>query len=82
MDIDSQELWIAGLIGDSHFGGVHGCTAFGWMTLQVCLVLLHNYFYHDLYIERNFSAYLFFYLKIIFITGTPRSGMWPKKKTV
>lgn len=33
-DVDSQELWIAAVLGDSHFGGVHGCTAFGWMTLQ------------------------------------------------
>jgi len=33
-DVDSQELWIASLIGDSHFAGIHGCTAIGWMTLQ------------------------------------------------
>ncbi|XP_067132556.1 DNA polymerase subunit gamma-1 isoform X1 [Centruroides vittatus] len=33
-DVDSQELWIASLLGDSHFTGIHGCTAFGWMTLQ------------------------------------------------
>nr|CAG4641448.1 EOG090X00SQ [Eurycercus lamellatus] len=33
-DVDSQELWIASLIGDSHFAGQHGSTAFGWMTLQ------------------------------------------------
>lgn len=23
-DVDSQELWIASLIGDTHFGGTHG----------------------------------------------------------
>lgn len=34
-DVDSQELWIASLIGDAHFAGEHGSTAFGWMTLQV-----------------------------------------------
>ncbi|XP_013783947.1 DNA polymerase subunit gamma-1-like isoform X2 [Limulus polyphemus] len=33
-DVDSQELWIAAILGDSHFAGLHGCTAFGWMTLQ------------------------------------------------
>lgn len=33
-DVDSQELWIASIIGDSHFAGHHGSTAFGWMTLQ------------------------------------------------
>uniref|UniRef100_UPI00358F9F05 DNA polymerase subunit gamma-1-like isoform X1 n=2 Tax=Myxine glutinosa TaxID=7769 RepID=UPI00358F9F05 len=33
-DVDSQELWIAALIGDAQFAGIHGCTAFGWMTLQ------------------------------------------------
>ena len=33
-DVDSQELWIASILGDSKFGGIHGCTAFGWMTLQ------------------------------------------------
>ncbi|XP_050434692.1 DNA polymerase subunit gamma-1, mitochondrial [Adelges cooleyi] len=33
-DVDSQELWIASIIGDSHFGKEHGATAFGWMTLS------------------------------------------------
>lgn len=31
-DVDSQELWIASLIGDSSTG-IHGATPFGWMTL-------------------------------------------------
>ncbi|XP_054713461.1 DNA polymerase subunit gamma-1-like [Uloborus diversus] len=33
-DVDSQELWLAALFGDSQFAKIHGCTAFGWMTLQ------------------------------------------------
>lgn len=33
-DVDSQELWIASLIGDSYFVKEHGSTAFGWMTLS------------------------------------------------
>ncbi|CAG8752098.1 11665_t:CDS:1, partial [Acaulospora colombiana] len=32
-DVDSEELWISSLIGDSQFG-FHGATAMGWMTLQ------------------------------------------------
>lgn len=33
-DVDSQELWIASMIGDAHYTGkVHGATPFGWMTL-------------------------------------------------
>jgi DNA polymerase gamma 1 len=32
-DVDSQELWIASLLGDSQFG-IHGATAIGFMTLQ------------------------------------------------
>ncbi|CAG8671440.1 8748_t:CDS:2, partial [Cetraspora pellucida] len=32
-DVDSEELWIASLIGDSQFG-FHGATALGWMMLQ------------------------------------------------
>jgi hypothetical protein len=32
-DVDSQELWIASLLGDSQFG-THGASALGWMTLQ------------------------------------------------
>ncbi|EZA49914.1 hypothetical protein DMN91_011596 [Ooceraea biroi] len=32
-DVDSQELWIASIIGDAHYNGVHGATPFGWMTL-------------------------------------------------
>ncbi|CAI9719229.1 DNA polymerase subunit gamma-1-like [Octopus vulgaris] len=33
-DVDSQELWLASLIGDSFFTQLHGCTALSWMTLQ------------------------------------------------
>ena len=32
--VESQELWIAAVIGDAHFTGHHGSTALGWMTLQ------------------------------------------------
>ncbi|XP_040578841.1 DNA polymerase subunit gamma-1, mitochondrial [Lepeophtheirus salmonis] len=33
-DVDSQELWIAAVLGDASFIKEHGCTAMGWMTLQ------------------------------------------------
>ncbi|XP_054169229.1 DNA polymerase subunit gamma-1-like [Oppia nitens] len=33
-DVDSQELWIASLIGDSYYSGIHGSTGIGWMTLE------------------------------------------------
>ncbi|ELT96390.1 hypothetical protein CAPTEDRAFT_18002 [Capitella teleta] len=33
-DVDSQELWIASVLGDAYFAGVHGSTALGWMMLQ------------------------------------------------
>lgn len=32
-DVDSEELWISSLMGDSQFR-MHGATALGWMTLQ------------------------------------------------
>ncbi|KAI9139245.1 DNA polymerase family A-domain-containing protein [Paraphysoderma sedebokerense] len=32
-DVDSEELWIASVFGDSQFR-MHGATALGWMTLQ------------------------------------------------
>lgn len=32
-DVDSEELWIASLVGDSMFK-MHGGTAIGWMTLE------------------------------------------------
>ncbi|OLL25991.1 DNA polymerase gamma, mitochondrial [Neolecta irregularis DAH-3] len=32
-DVDSEELWIASLIGDAQFKH-HGATAMGWMTLE------------------------------------------------
>lgn len=32
-DVDSEELWIASLVGDSVFN-IHGGTAIGWMTLE------------------------------------------------
>ncbi|OTF72606.1 hypothetical protein BLA29_013098, partial [Euroglyphus maynei] len=33
-DVDSQELWIASLLGDSYFCGIQGATGLGWMTLK------------------------------------------------
>ena len=32
-DVDSQELWLASVLGDSERGG-HGSTPLGWMSLQ------------------------------------------------
>lgn len=32
-DVDSQELWIASVIGDAHHAKMHGATPLGWMTL-------------------------------------------------
>ncbi|XP_051161873.1 DNA polymerase subunit gamma-1, mitochondrial isoform X2 [Leptopilina boulardi] len=32
-DVDSQELWIASIIGDAYHAKIHGATPFGWMTL-------------------------------------------------
>jgi DNA polymerase gamma 1 len=32
-DVDSEELWIASLLGDAAFAKSHGSTALGWMTL-------------------------------------------------
>ncbi|GFZ46439.1 Mitochondrial DNA polymerase catalytic subunit [Saitozyma sp. JCM 24511] len=32
-DVDSEELWISSVMGDSQFG-MHGATAIGWMTLE------------------------------------------------
>ena len=33
-DVDSQELWIAAVMGDAEMAKCHGSTALGWMTLQ------------------------------------------------
>lgn len=33
-DVDSQELWIASVIGDANLAKIHGATPFGWMTLS------------------------------------------------
>lgn len=33
-DVDSQELWIASVIGDAYSNREHGGTPFGWMTLS------------------------------------------------
>lgn len=33
-DVDSQELWIASVLGDANETGVHGATPLGWMTLN------------------------------------------------
>ncbi|KAL9695463.1 hypothetical protein quinque_014748 [Culex quinquefasciatus] len=33
-DVDSQELWIASVLGDGHAAAIHGATPLGWMTLS------------------------------------------------
>lgn len=33
-DVDSQELWIASVLGDASESGMHGATPLGWMTLN------------------------------------------------
>ncbi|XP_005179794.2 DNA polymerase subunit gamma-1, mitochondrial [Musca domestica] len=33
-DVDSQELWIASVLGDAYAYGIHGATPLGWMTLS------------------------------------------------
>lgn len=33
-DVDSQELWIASVLGDASFARVHGATPLGWMTIS------------------------------------------------
>lgn len=33
-DVDSQELWIASVIGDANHAKMHGATPLGWMTLS------------------------------------------------
>lgn len=33
-DVDSQELWIASVLGDAHYAKMHGATPLGWMTLS------------------------------------------------
>lgn len=33
-DVDSQELWIASVLGDASETAIHGATPFGWMTLN------------------------------------------------
>lgn len=33
-DVDSQELWIASVLGDAKFAKMHGATPLGWMTLS------------------------------------------------
>lgn len=33
-DVDSQELWLASVLGDADFASIHGCTGIGWMTLE------------------------------------------------
>lgn len=33
-DVDSQELWIASVLGDASYARVHGATPLGWMTIS------------------------------------------------
>ena len=42
-DVDSQELWLASILGDAKVGE-HGATPLGWMCLQVIIFVLKNAF--------------------------------------
>ena len=35
-DVDSQELWIASLLGDAHFAGIHGEYLFSTCNRSIC----------------------------------------------
>ncbi|BFZ64290.1 DNA-directed DNA polymerase gamma mip1 [Saitoella coloradoensis] len=64
-DVDSEELWIASLIGDAQFG-MHGATALGWMTLEGTKAAgtdLHSKTANILGISRN-EAKIFNYGRI------------------
>ena len=36
-DVDSQELWIASVIGDAHFAGIHGVCACACARARACV---------------------------------------------
>ena len=64
-DVDSQELWIASLLGDAQFG-IHGATPIGFMTLQGTRSLktdLHSVTGNIIGVSRN-SAKVFNYSRI------------------
>ncbi|KAJ1913904.1 DNA-directed DNA polymerase gamma mip1 [Mycoemilia scoparia] len=64
-DVDSEELWISSLIGDSQFGA-HGATALGYMTLQGTKASgtdMHSVTARILGIDRG-SAKIFNYARI------------------
>ncbi|KAJ1311778.1 hypothetical protein OPQ81_010245 [Rhizoctonia solani] len=64
-DVDSEELWIASVIGDAQFG-IHGATAIGWMTLEGTKAAgtdLHSKTASILGISRN-QAKIFNYSRI------------------
>ena len=54
--MDSQELWLASILGDAKVGE-HGATPLGWMCLQVNIFALKNAF------GQNFTKMLFFFLQ-------------------
>ena len=64
-DVDSEELWIASLVGDSIFD-IHGATAIGWMCLEGTKSLgtdLHSKTAHILGCSRD-EAKIFNYGRI------------------
>ncbi|KAG9123969.1 DNA-directed DNA polymerase gamma mip1 [Ceratobasidium sp. 392] len=64
-DVDSEELWIASVMGDAQFG-IHGATAIGWMTLEGTKAAgtdLHSKTANILGISRN-DAKVFNYSRI------------------
>ena len=49
-DVDSQELWIASVIGDAHFAGIHGvCVCF----VLMCVICVHVYVYVHVYVHAH-----------------------------
>lgn len=44
-DVDSEELWIASVLGDASEAGIHGATPLGWMTLVSIYRIEKNSFF-------------------------------------
>jgi len=77
-DVDSEELWIASLLGDAEFG-VHGATAIGWMTLEGTKAAgtdLHSKTAEILGISRNDAKVLEILPKADFVGFQLRTNIW------
>lgn len=74
-DVDSQELWIASVLGDASHARIHGVTPLGWMTIsgnKTSQTDMHSVTAKAIGISRNHAKVINYARLVFFSVEFPR----------